>query len=526
VENQPSTMPNKKNQKIPTKPSPMPISSTTDKSATLNSNVTKLFGSKPDTEVIDLTKAGNQKSVELDKKGTPIAPEEKSPEKNVNVSKPVSTEKDAKPATAQEPKTESPEKTPPPKQEKAEKVPPPLKPVQSEKPPLPPKQEAPAKTPTPPKQEKPEKTPPPKKSEKSEKSPPLKQEAPTKTPTPSEPEKPVGATEKKEAATGEKDSVAKPAVVKEETKIAEPPKLEPLPQPMKAPRSNETEKIVFLKHTELHAPKKHPFGVRDDAEMKALVESVKDNGVNQPALVRPRQEGGYELVCGNRRDYASKQAGYLEMPCIIRNMTDDEAVLAMTDDNLHQRSEILPSEKALSLKMQYEAIKHQGARFKGVASGDVGKRSIEMVGERNGMNSKQVQRYIRLTELVPDMIKAVDEKQLGFTSAVEISFITRKNQNLIAVSIDGNSSPSLAQAQRMRELDVRKQLNGDVIDGILGEMKKEEVRVIITSAELDKYFGKEKTPREMKDQIIKLLDDWNGKEKAHSKPEKKTPDRG
>jgi len=417
--------------------------------------VTKLFGSKPDTEVIDLAKAGKMKSAEPEKKNAPITQEEKSSEKNVSVSKPVTAEKSAKPAKEQNVKTE---KT--------------------------------GNASTPPKQE-----------------------------------KTVSVINKKVVITGDKSNAVKTTVPKKETQKTEPPKPEPLPQPKKAPRSNEEEKVVYLKHTELHTPKNHPFGVRDDVEMKALIESVKDNGVNTPALARPRKEGGYELVCGNRRDHASKLAGYIEMPCIIRNMTDDEAVLAMTDDNLRQRSEILPSERALSLKMQYEAIKHQGARFKGVASGDVGKRSIELVGERNNMNSKQVQRFIRLTELVPDMIKAMDEKRLGFTSAVEISFISRRNQNLIAVSIDGNSSPSLSQAQRMRQLDEKKQLNGDIIDGILGEMKKEEIKVIITSAELDKYFSKGKTPREMKDQIIKLLDDWSSKEKALATPEKKAPDR-
>jgi len=296
------------------------------------------------------------------------------------------------------------------------------------------------------------------------------------------------------------------------------------PQPREAPRPNGTEQIVYLNLSELQAFKNHPFGVRDDAEMKALVESVRAGGVNQPALVRPVEGGGYEIVAGHRRQKASELAGYFEMPCIVREMTDDEAILAMTDDNLRQRSEILPSEKAVSLKMQFEAIKHQGARDasgQNVPKDDVGKRSIEIVGERNNITGKQVQRYIRLTNLVPDLIKAVDEKKIGFTSAVEISFINRKNQNLIAVSIDGNSTPSLSQAQRMRELDKKGGLNGDVIDGILCEQKKEEIKLIITGKELEAYFGRDKTPREMKDQIMKLLDDWAGKEKAITAPEKK-----
>ena len=293
--------------------------------------------------------------------------------------------------------------------------------------------------------------------------------------------------------------------------------------PRDAPRNGEPEQIVYLNLSELHNFKNHPFAVRDDAEMKSLVESVRDGGVNQPALVRPREGGGYELVAGHRRKYASEFAGYKNMPCIVRDMTDDEAVLAMTDDNLRQRSEILPSEKAISLKMQVDAIKHQGVRFKGVASGDIGKRSIDIVGERNGMNAKQVQRYIRLTELVPDLSKLMDEKKLGFTPAVEISFIKRKNQNLIAISLEGQqSSPSLSQAQHMKELDQKGLLNGDVIDGILCEPKKEEIKVIISGKELETYFGKDKTPREMKDRIIKLLDDWAAKEKMHNPPEKQT----
>jgi hypothetical protein len=193
----------------------------------------------------------------------------------------------------------------------------------------------------------------------------------------------------------------------------------------------------------------------------------------------------------------------------------------MTDDNLRQRAEILPGEKAVSLKMQVEAIKHQGARAKGVAESDVGKRSVAIVGERNDMNAKQVQRYISLTKLVPDLMDAVNDKKLGFTPAVEISAIKPKNQNFIAVAMKAEeSAPSLSQAKRMRELDQKGELNGDVIDGILGEQKKEEIRVIIAGAELEKYFGKDKTPQDMKGQIIKLLDDWAEKEKGHKPPEK------
>ena len=189
---------------------------------------------------------------------------------------------------------------------------------------------------------------------------------------------------------------------KEEAPAAPPPVPEQPPQPRDAARA-EKEEIVCINLSELFPFKDHPFGVRDDAEMKGLVESVKDNGVHQPALVRPREGGGYEIIAGHRRQRASELAGFVNMPCIVRNMTDDEAILAMTDDNLRHREKILPMEKAQSLKMQVEAISHQGAKLEGVAAGDVGKRSTEIVGERNGMNYKQVQRYIRLTELVPEL---------------------------------------------------------------------------------------------------------------------------
>ena len=306
-----------------------------------------------------------------------------------------------------------------------------------------------------------------------------------------------------------KPTPEKPAV----DKGGAPAGTEVTPEPS-APRDAtraEKEEIVYLNLSDLHPFKNHPFGVRDDAEMQGLVESVKAAGVNQPALVRPREGGGYEIIAGHRRQRASELTGVVNMPCIVRNMTDDEAILAMTDDNLRHREKILPTEKAQSLKMQVEAIKHQGAR-PGEDDKDAGKRSTQIVGDRNGMNYNQVQRYIRLTELVPDLQKMLDEKKLAFTPAVEISFIRPKHQKYIAVSIEGQqSSPSLSQAQRLRKLDQEGKLNGDVIDGILMEEKKEVDKVIINSAELEKYFGKYKSPRQMKDQIMALLDYCNAK---------------
>ena len=283
----------------------------------------------------------------------------------------------------------------------------------------------------------------------------------------------------------------------------------------------EKEEIVYLSLSDLHPFKNHPFGVRDDAEMQGLVESVKAAGVNQPALVRPREDGGYEIIAGHRRQRASELAGFANMPCIVRNMTDDEAILAMTDDNLRQRETILPSEKAMSLKMQYEAIKHQGARGD---SAEAGKLSLESVGQRNGMSVKTVQRYIWLNDLVPELKQTMDDGKLSFTPAVEISRVRPKHQKYIAVSIEGQqASPSKGQAKRLRELDKENKLSPDVIDGILCEEKKKEDRdVIITGAELEKFFGKEATPRQMKDQIMTLLEDWKERQPPElAKPDKK-----
>ena len=298
------------------------------------------------------------------------------------------------------------------------------------------------------------------------------------------------------------------------------------PVPSKEAGPKQEEQIVYIKLSELHAFKNHPFQVRNDEEMKAMVSSVRDKGVTQPAIVRPREDGGYEIVSGHRRQKASELAGFVDMPYIVRDLTDEQAITQMVEDNTNQRENILPSERAKALKMQLEAIKHQGA--KEATSGqldpkDTGRRSNEIVAERNKMTVKQVQRYIKLNDLVPDLQKMMDAGQIKFTPAVELAYIKPKNQRYIAVAIESQqSAPSLSQAQRMRELDQKGVLNGDVIDGIMMEDKKEVDKVILTGAELGKYFGKETTPREMKDQIIKLLDDWKGQQKEVAKPEKKT----
>ena len=219
--------------------------------------------------------------------------------------------------------------------------------------------------------------------------------------------------------------------------------------------------------------------------MQEIVASIRVNGVMVPGLARPEKDGnGYEIVAGHRRTHGSELAGLEEMPFIVREMTDHEAVQAMKDSN-KQRDGMLPSELAALLELEVEDIKHQGGRLKGVAEGDVGKRSVEVVGEAHEMNYKKVMRYLRLNSLVPELLDKVDGEQ---------------------------ASPSLAQAKRLRELDKEGKLNGDVIDGILSEQKKEDRGVIISTAELEKYFGKEVTPAKMKEQIMSLLDDWKEKQ--------------
>ena len=360
---------------------------------------------------------------------------------------------------------------------------------------------------------------------------PDKAEAPAQKEAPSKKDKAVqksaqpGKTEK--AAPSEKTEKAPkaPSPAKGAPEVKAPVQAETPAAPAEAPRPGKEEQIVYIKLSELHAFKNHPFQVRNDEEMKAMVSSVRDKGVTQPAIVRPREDGGYEIVSGHRRQKASELAGFVDMPCIVRDLTDEQAITQMVEDNTNQRENILPSERAKALKMQLEAIKHQGA--KEATSGqldpkDAGRRSNEIVAERNKMTVKQVQRYIKLNDLVPDLQKMMDAGQIKFTPAVELTYIKPKNQRYIAVAIEGQqSAPSLSQAQRMRELDQKGVLNGDVIDGIMMEDKKEVDKVILTGAELGKYFGKETTPREMKDQIIKLLDDWKGQQKEVAKPEKK-----
>ena len=300
------------------------------------------------------------------------------------------------------------------------------------------------------------------------------------------------------------------------------------PEPAAPPRPVEEGKLVYLKLSEMHpfhTFRPHPFKVRDDAKMQETVASIKANGVMVPGLARPEKDGnGYEIVAGHRRHHGCELAGLEEMPCIVREMSDLEAVREMRNSN-KQRGDPLPSELAKLLDLELEAIKRQGARPKNDKEAEaLGKLSVEIVGKEHDMNYKKVLRYVRLNHLVPELLEKVDAKSMGFMPAVELSYIKPENQRLIAVSIDGEqASPSVKQAKRLRELDQEGLLNGDVIDGILSEEKREVDNVIISTDELNKYFGKEVTPAKMKEQIMALLDEWKEKQPPElAKPEKKS----
>ncbi|MBC2871949.1 ParB/RepB/Spo0J family partition protein [Bittarella massiliensis] len=324
---------------------------------------------------------------------------------------------------------------------------------------------------------------------------------------------------------GVKAPKGKPAPVKEAEAPAPEIKLPPTPEV--PPRPVEQGKIVYLKLSELHpfhTLRDHPFKVQDDKAMDDLVGTIKEHGIMTPATVRPEKDGkGYEIIAGHRRCHGGDRAGLDEIPCIVREMTDLEAVREMKNSN-KQRGDPLPSELAKLLDLELEAIKRQGARPKNDKEAEaLGKLSVEIVGKEHDMNYKKVLRYVRLNHLVPELLEKVDAKNMGFMPAVELSYIKPENQRLIAVSIDGEqSSPSVKQAKRLRELDQEGLLNGDVIDGILSEEKREVDNVIISTDELNKYFGKEVTPAKMKEQIIALLDEWKEKQPPElAKPEKK-----
>jgi len=274
------------------------------------------------------------------------------------------------------------------------------------------------------------------------------------------------------------------------------------------------EKIQEIPLSELHPFRNHPFKVKDDEAMMETADSIKQYGVLVPAIARPDPDGGYELVAGHRRRRASELAEKETMPVIIRDLDDDAATIIMVDSNL-QRESLLPSERAFAYKMKLEAVKHQGARTD-LTSRQVGEKSqtsIQKVADQAGESQRQVQRYIRLTELIPELMDMVDEKKIALNPAYELSFLKKEEQVDLLDAMDSEqATPSLSQAQRLKKYSQEGHLTLDMMRVIMGEEKKSDLdRVTFTSDTLRKYFPKSYTPQRMQETIIKLLEAWQKK---------------
>ena len=277
---------------------------------------------------------------------------------------------------------------------------------------------------------------------------------------------------------------------------------------------SQIEKVVTLNPAEISDFPNHPFKVKQDEAMAEMVESVRKYGVLVPALVRPKADGGYEMVAGHRRKFAATLAELPEIPCIVRDLTDDEATIIMVDSNL-QRETILPSEKAFAYKMKLDAMKRQAGRpmkenRDQVGHNFSGKRTVELIAENAPDSRNQIQRYIRLTELIPELLDMVDERKIAFNPAVELSYLKKEEQTLLLEAMDSEqATPSLSQAQRLKKFSLQKMLSLDVMRAVMSEEKKTDLdRVTLKNETLRKYFPKSYTPKQMEDTIIKLLEGW------------------
>ena len=284
-------------------------------------------------------------------------------------------------------------------------------------------------------------------------------------------------------------------------------------------QEQQREQVQQIPIGELFPFKNHPFKVLDDESMQRTVESVEQYGVLSPLIARPRPEGGYEIISGHRRQHAAQLAGLDALPVIVRNMDDDAAVLLMVDSNL-QRENILPSERAFAYKMKLEALKNQGTRSD-LTSGQIvqkSKLSIERVAEDAGEGYKTVQRFIRLTNLVPELLDMVDEKKIAFNPAVELSYLDEAQQrDFLEAMNDTQNAPSLSQAQRLKKLAQEGHFSYDVAFAVMGEEKKDELdKVVIKNDTLRKYFPRSYTPKQMEDTIIKLLEQWQRKQQRQN----------
>ena len=286
-------------------------------------------------------------------------------------------------------------------------------------------------------------------------------------------------------------------------------------------QEQQREQVQQIPIGELFPFKDHPFKVLDDESMQRTVESVEQYGVLSPLIARPRPEGGYEIISGHRRQHAAQLAGLDTLPVIVRNMDDDAAVLLMVDSNL-QRENILPSERAFAYKMKLEALKNQGARSD-LTCGQIGHKlngakARDIVADESGDNARNVQRFIRLTNLVPELLDMVDEKKIAFNPAVELSYLDEAQQrDFLEAMNDTQNAPSLSQAQRLKKLAQEGHFSYDVAFAVMGEEKKDELdKVVIKNDTLRKYFPRSYTPKQMEDTIIKLLEQWQRKQQRQN----------
>ena len=281
------------------------------------------------------------------------------------------------------------------------------------------------------------------------------------------------------------------------------------------------EKVMEIPLSELYAFRDHPFKVQDDERMLDTAQSIREYGVLVPVIARPRKDGGYELISGHRRKRGCELAGLETMPVIVRDMDDDAATIVMVDSNI-QRESLLPSERAFAYRMKLEAMKRQGIRTD-LTSSQVGTkllRADETIAEQAGTSRNQIQRFIRLTKLIPPLLDMVDEKKIAFNPAVELSYLNPQEQTELLDAMESEqATPSLSQAQRLKKFSQQGRLSLDVMRAIMSEEKKHDLdRVTIGSDKLQKYFPKSWTPAQMETQIIKLLESWHRKrQQAHER---------
>lgn len=267
------------------------------------------------------------------------------------------------------------------------------------------------------------------------------------------------------------------------------------------------EKVVEIEIERLHDFKNHPFKVQADSQMKELRDSISKYGILNPLIVRPRPEGFYEVISGHRRKYAAMELKYTKVPVIIRYMLDEEAIISMVDSNL-QRERILPSEKAAAYKMKYEVLRRKAGRRKcSQVDYTTGKKSIEIIGEETGDSPKQIQRYLKLNDLIPELLDKVDDETMGFTIGVELAYLSKKNQEIVLEAMENTlATPNLSQAIRIKKMQEEEKISADSVEAIITEVKQKEItRVVFKNEQLYRYFPSYYTAEQMRREILTLL---------------------